>query len=283
MNFSLSSLNEEYKKAVAQQEEEALQRRLNAKATEQVTPAAEPPRPVIVTVVPTAAEALAAVGADRGFCNWVLLEARTLQLHSSGLGGLEDLKTHLAEDQVLFGALRLSFGSGITKHIFVHWVGPRVSVVQRGLLNARLARAASTVGQHCAVTFRREAHRLNDLQLEDIVNELRRLTVVDGIAAADGIAASRISAAEYLAALKEETSARERESRGSLCPVAEADPEPLPEMSQEDEAPKAEKAIDIKDAIREVRKTSGNWNWVLCGWERPEPNMPPPSPCRGGA
>merc|ERR1719162_933078 len=94
------------------------------------------------TAPATAADGLRAVGADKGSCNWVLLEPCSLELHSSGLGGLEDLKAHLAEDQVLFGALRLSFGSsnghcgagstGITKHIFVHWVGPRVSVVQRG-------------------------------------------------------------------------------------------------------------------------------------------------------
>merc|ERR1712139_190562 len=95
----------------------------------------------------------------------------------------------------------------------VHWVGPKVSVVQRGLLNARLAHASATIGQYCAVTFRREAHRLKDLELEDIVNEVARLTVVDGISSADGIAASRISAAKYLAALKEEALARERDAQ----------------------------------------------------------------------
>lgn len=279
MSFSLTSLSEQYTKTV---EEEASRRRLKAQAAEEAPPPVEPLRKPVEPVVATAAEALTAVGADRGSCNWVLLEARTLQLHSSGFGGLEDLKAHLAENQVLFGALRLSFGSGITKHIFVHWQGPRVSVVQRGLLNAHLARAAETVGQYCSVVFRREAHGLKDLQLEDVVSDLRSLTVIDGISAASGVAAGRISAAEYLAALKEETAARERESRRSVA--TEVVPTPvLPATAEEETAPNIEKVIDVKDAIHEVRKTSGDWNWVLCGWERPEPKMPPPSPCRGGA
>jgi hypothetical protein len=267
--LSIDALYEEYGKVVQQMQEESRQRTLAP------VPAPTPPD-AEVRPAPgprTASEALRAVGAERGKCNWVLLEPRSFQLHSCGLGGLEDLKSNLAEDRVLFGALRLTFGSqrpGIVKHIFVHWVGPRVSAVQRGLLNARLADAAAFVGKSCALVFRRQAHCLGDLRLEDIIAELRRLTVVDGIAATDGIAAGRISAAEYLAALKEETSPQ---------PEWEAEPEALAPPP----APKpAHLGVDIKTAIDKVRSTSGEWNWVLCGWDRPEP-LSKPSPSRGGA
>lgn len=275
LTLSITQLNEEYGKMVAQMEEEAARRQQLAAAP---PPAPKSPGPT------DASEALAAVAAERGPCNWLLLEPRTLQLHSSGLGGLEELKENLVEDRVLFGVLRLSFGCsnrqgnarpvpGITKHIFVHWVGPRVSVVQRGLLNARLANAVTSVGQRCATSFRREAHCMSDLKLEDIVSELRRLTVVDGVAAADGVAAGRISAAEYLAALKEETAnptnASNAESEREAEPIAPAT--------------KPHEMEDVPSAIRKVRDPFGEWNWVLCGWDRPEPNMPPPSPCRGGA
>jgi len=65
----------------------------------------------------------------------------------------------------------------------------------------------------------------------------------------------------------------------------------VPEAKHETETAMApprsvvEEAVDITKAIHEVRSTSGEWNWVLCGWERRDtnPNMPPPSPCRGGA
>lgn len=262
--LSLAALYEEYGKVVEQMKEESRQRTLAA------VPAPVPHVPEARFAPSTSTEALRAVGAERGPCNWVLLEPRSFQLHSCGLGGLEDLKSNLAEDRLLFGALRLSFGSarpGIVKHIFVHWVGPRVSVVQRGLLNARLADAAAVVGKHCAVVFRREAHCLGDLRLEDIIAELRRLTVTS-VASAEGIAAGRISAAEYLAALKEESLQKQ--------PEWEAEPEALPPQ------PDAQKCVDVKTAVDKVRSTDGEWNWVLCGWDRPEPPHKP-VPSRGGA
>lgn len=264
--LSLSALHEEYGKVVQQLQEESRQRTLAS------VPAPAPPKPEVRITPRTASEALRAVGAERGPCNWVLLEPRSLQLHSCGLGGIEDLKSSLAEDRVLFGALRLSFGRspGIVKHIFVHWVGPRVSAVQRGLLNARLADATTMVGKCCAVVFRREAHCIGDLRLEDIIMELRRLTVVDGIAATDGIAAGRISAAEYLAALKEETSIKQPEAEPETPPSPP--PPPVP----------AHVGIAVKTAIDKVRSTSGEWNWVLCGWDRPEP-LHRSAPSRGGA
>jgi hypothetical protein len=263
--LSLADLNEEYGKVVEQMQKEACQKRLEAAASARAYKLPQTPR--------DAAGALRAVGAEAGPCNWLLLEPRSLHLHSCGHGGLEDLKEHLPEDQVLFGALRLTFGSigrGITKHIFVHWVGPRVSAVQRGLLNARLAGAGTLVGKSCAVAFRRQAHCLGDLKLEDIVAELRRLTVVDGVGAADGLAASRISAAEYLAALREETTRLSSQTQ----PEWEAEPEMhTPEPI----------TVDVKTAINKVRSPNGEWNWVICGWEHPDSRKSVTSPSRGGA
>lgn len=304
VTLSLDALKEEMN---AQLQREAEQRLKAAEAEQQLKAAAASraatpaPAAIVAMTAPlkkslTAADGLRAVGTEKGSCNWVLLEPRSLELHSSGLGGLEDLKANLAEDQVLFGALRLSFGSssgsggartsGITKHIFVHWVGPRVSVMQRGKCNARLATATTLVGQYCGVAFNRQAHCLADLGLDDVISELRRLTVVETLTAADGIAASRISAAEYLAGLKEEALAREIAKEEALAreesmkAKEEAETVAAPPISLPVEKPAP---VDLKTAIKEVRATSGEWNWVLCGWERPTLNMPPPSPCRGGA
>jgi len=177
MDVSLAALNEEYAKMVARMEKEA-----EDKAVQPVAPPPAPP-PKKPRVLLSATEALLAVGSENGCCNWLLLEPKALNLHGAGVGGLEEMQTHLAEDKVLFGILRLSFGGafGLTKHVFVHWIGPRVGIVQRGLLNAKLASASALVNIHCSITFRREAHCLRDLDLENIISELRRLTVVDGV------------------------------------------------------------------------------------------------------
>ncbi|CAE8593948.1 unnamed protein product [Polarella glacialis] len=139
----------------------------------------------------TVEEALRCVSTDQGTFNWLLLEPTKLALHKAGKGGLDEMKEHLSDHQVLFGLLRLSFGSGsrsatgggravpgISKHVFVHWVGPRVSVVKRGVWNTGAGKASALIGKSCSVTFRREAHTPSDIRLEDIVSELRYSTAL---------------------------------------------------------------------------------------------------------
>eukprot|EP00913_Durusdinium_trenchii_P010141 g9508.t1 len=137
--------------------------------------------------------ALAAVGDATGPYNWVLLEPEKFELHNAGYGGLLEMKVWLAEDLVLFGVIRFTFGretassvEGMTaspkvvKYIFVHWVGPNVSAVRRGKWNAKQQQADAQVRAICSITFRREAHSLDDLDLADLISELWRLAVVDG-------------------------------------------------------------------------------------------------------
>merc|ERR1719162_1241786 len=57
----------------------------------------------------TADEALRAAGSEDGDVNWVLLEPDRLKLHSTGCGGIEEMKKSLDPSKVLFGVLRLSF------------------------------------------------------------------------------------------------------------------------------------------------------------------------------
>lgn len=53
---------------------------------------------------------LAAVGDTTGPYNWALLEPERLELHNAGYGGLVEMKDWLAEDLVLFGMIRFTFG-----------------------------------------------------------------------------------------------------------------------------------------------------------------------------
>jgi len=182
--------------------------------------------------------ALDAIGAEQGSLNWALLDPVELDLYAAGTDGIDEMTKHLSEDRVLFGVLRLSFAVGseqrprsllekrlerhhstpyfaeadgpsrsmgaprITRHIFVHWVGPAVSVVRRGQWNARCPQAMSRVAAHCAVTQRRTAHGLSDLRLDDIVEDLHRLTALG--AADDTLGLSRISVDGYFAGLRQE-------------------------------------------------------------------------------
>lgn len=346
MDYSLQALRNDYSQMVKRTEEAAL-RKLESEAAAavvQAIPAVSPPKIEVVAepdvqmpeeqvkqdfecsssdalTALRAPEAISCVSADNGALNWLLLEPDRLEVHKTGRGGLEEMKEHFVEDLVLFGLLRLTFGSGtsatgrsgpcITKHVFVHWVGPRVSIVRRGKWNACSGKAAALIGKSCAVTFRKQAHSLKDILLEDVISELRRFAVVDGVAATGGVASNRISVEEYRNALVEEARQRQaaevmerkkrRQSvleqkmeaierrRESLAKSVEV-PVPALEEPREEvqkswsagqaplvlEVEEAEEVkptfIDIRSALRSVHDPSGSVNWVLCGW--PEASMP---------
>eukprot|EP00931_Biecheleriopsis_adriatica_P089821 TRINITY_DN6389_c0_g1_i2.p1 TRINITY_DN6389_c0_g1~~TRINITY_DN6389_c0_g1_i2.p1 ORF type:complete len:575 (+),score=113.47 TRINITY_DN6389_c0_g1_i2:36-1760(+) len=304
MDYSLQALRQEYTNMVAQTEEAARKR-----AEEEATPQAleEPQsRQEQVRSGPdlSADEALQSVSADGGAFNWLLLEP-SRALFKAGQGGLEEMKEQLADERVLFGVLRLTFGRaqganggrpahGITKHVFVHWAGPRTSIVRRGIWNAKAGEVAAFVGKACSITFRREAQSLKDLQLDDIIMECRRLSVIDNVAAANGVAASRISVEEYRIAMAEEARERQaaderarKQKRQLELQRAEEEQrqwnvEPL-ELNEE-QAPEAEDTKvalpDLATAVGAVRDPAGGWNWVLCGWPQAEAALLPPSPCR---
>lgn len=257
-NYSASGLQEEYAKMLDSMQSEAQQKN-------EIVPKG-------VKMFSTS-EALRAVGEDRGNCNWVLLDPANHELFSTGDHGLDEMKRHLQDDKVLFGVLRLSFANArqqsprhgcaqasvvapLTKYVFVHWVGSQVSIVKRGRLNAQLHWAVGQVSSCCAVAFRREAFSLNDLRLEDLIEELRRKT--------GGASALRMTCAGHVASLQEEIQERQEKEKAHV-------------QCQQPARSEA-KFIDIESNISVVRATSGQWNWVLCGWQ----TSPSFLPKRGG-
>jgi len=296
LDYSMQRLRQEYGALAAQMEEEAKRKKLEKKL-ETVATVTSPLSPVeeAPAVSVTLEEALHGVGEDRGPFNWLLLEpvGRTqLNLRSAGHGGYEEMKASLAEDKVLFGVLRLSFGCstrqtasggrtcpGITKHVFIHWVGPVVGAVQRGLWNSKFGRASALIGSHCSVTFTRQAHDLDGLALKDIISELRRLTVVDG-------AAGCMSPEEYVAALEEEIRDLKAQAAAAAARAQEAAQAAEAAPAQEVDAEEAaEERPNLRTAVETVRSLTGGWNWVICGWPRlPSAAVPGmaslPSPCR---
>jgi hypothetical protein len=114
--------------------------------------------------------------------NWALLEPTKLDLHMAGCGGLDEMKSWLLGDRVMFGVLRFVFprslgdGPPIVKYLFVHWIGSTVSPVRRGQWNSKLEEAMGVVRSYCDFAFKRTAHDAEDLDLSDLISELSRLT-----------------------------------------------------------------------------------------------------------
>merc|ERR1719171_741285 len=161
-------------------------------------------------------KALKAVSDARGPMNWVLLNADGLSLFNAGAGGHGEMRQWMPRDRVLFGVLRLAFSRAEArrvKHVFVHWVGPDVPIVKRGRWNASSGNAQNEVNKHCSVTMNRTAYCLEDFALEDVLQELRRLVVLDDDWGKEGAGDSLFSVEEYFQALSEET--QETESEGS--------------------------------------------------------------------
>merc|ERR1712048_71025 len=129
----------------------------------------------------SASEALRNVGQDLTSFNWALLEPTKVNLYHAGFGGLEEMKTYLASDKVLFGVLRFSFprdcdAPPIVKFLFVHWIGSEASAVRRGQWNSKLEAAASAVRKACDFAFRKTAYIPEDLMLDGLIEELARVT-----------------------------------------------------------------------------------------------------------
>ncbi len=86
------------------------------------------------------AKALEAVKQPLGPFNWALFKASdSLELHNAGSMSVNEMTKWMADDQVLFGLLRMGFGAGKfrrIKWICLHWAGEKVSPVKRGRANA---------------------------------------------------------------------------------------------------------------------------------------------------
>lgn len=206
-----------------------------------------------------AAKVLQHVGATQGPFNWVLLEPTKLELHNAGFGGIEEMKEHLDVTKVLFGVIRFSFGKSeaqcgtafvpaIVKHVFIHFVGNKVPVVRRGQWNAKQSEAEKQVKNVCITIFRKEAHDAGDFNLEDMIKELQRLSIVNN-PGGDADDQEKISVQEYLTALQSEKE-EYMDGNATASALAGDSDKSLP---------------DATTAIETVRGCNGMWNWVLLG------------------
>lgn len=160
---------------------------------------------------PSALTAIEKVKEPMGVFNWVLLKPndKRLELHDAGSGSIEEMRKYLTLDEVLFGLVRMGFGTGRfrrTYWYFLHWTGEGTPAVKRGRFNALASHFQGVLGPFaCSMA----ANALDDelATLEGVIEKMKRSIVVDGAAKGHAVGqeeADPVSLQAFQAALAEE-------------------------------------------------------------------------------
>lgn len=153
------------------------------------------------------------------------------------------MREWLKDDEVLFGIVRMGFGSGKfrrIKWIHIRWKGPSVSAVARGKMQAKSGEMHDRLSPF-SVTI--EANSLEDCALESIIERVQKTSIVDG-GGGDSDQRDKYSMKDFLEALEEEKKAT-AEFFGDVDDGTRP-PEPA-----------------AHEAIQAVRTEGGAKNWVL--------------------
>jgi len=119
--------------------------------------------------------AIKAVRADNDPTDWMLMgyegSSNTLKLVATGNGDLDELITHLKDDQILYGLYRTTDTIDNTvaiKFVLIVWVGEKVPIIRKARITTHKGDVTNFLGQyhvdvHCS--------NLNEIN-EDIVKDL---------------------------------------------------------------------------------------------------------------
>ena len=182
------------------------------------------------------------VRADQSKFNWILANPnpRNPSFHEAGTGSLPEMRDYLDSEKVLYGLVRMSFGSGRfrrTKWVFIHWSGPKVPMVKRGQWNSvshAMDQLLSTYGRyHLEMT---SVTHQEDTDPPNVIEKIKEIIVSDGDDDED-----MFSLGAYLEALREE--------REALCE----------ELHVVDTGP-----WSFDETAAKLRQSDGPINWMLC-------------------
>ncbi|KDQ07345.1 hypothetical protein BOTBODRAFT_192474 [Botryobasidium botryosum FD-172 SS1] len=119
------------------------------------------------------------VRSDKSDTNWLLLKYQsdkidTLTLVGTGSQGLEEMKNHVSDSEVMFGYARIVYSndkeSKREKFILVVWIGPSVKVMRRAKVSVHTADVKKVLN---AYSIEVAAKEKADLDEEPIVKRLR--------------------------------------------------------------------------------------------------------------
>jgi hypothetical protein len=195
------------------------------------------------------------VRADGGAFNWLLCraDANGTEVFNAGGGSLEEMKKSLDDKEVLFGLLRMSFGTGVfrrTKFVLVHWSGDEVPALKRGHMNAQEEAIRRIIGP---VNISHFATTLDELKLEDLIEKIKAKVVLDGESSEGEL--DLYSLEKFMVAVEEDGEALKRE-----FPEAA-----VAENGGATEETNAEPTF--REALESVLSSKQPYNWFLCELE----------------
>jgi len=214
----------------------------------------------------TLTDALKAVASQYGAFNWVILEPVELGLHNAGCGGFEEMKDWLEPDKVMFCVFRASFdATGAFKHVFTHWIGPNVSAVKCGQWNSKVPQAEEIVRSHISINLKKTAHNLDDMDLPEFMNELRRLTYNVDDDFGSLVSQQRASICqEYLGTVMQHVQSLPSTDAEEHAQAEPADQEVKEEEEEEtNDADEPAELPTLEQALSVVQSIGGEWNWLL--------------------
>jgi len=119
--------------------------------------------------------AIKAVRADNDPTDWMLMgyegNTNTLKLVSTGQGDLDELITHLKDDQILYGLYRTTDTIDNTvavKFVMIVWVGEKVPIIRKARITTHKGDVTNFMGQHHVDVHCSDLSEIN----EDIVRDL---------------------------------------------------------------------------------------------------------------
>ena len=203
-SFSLDKIREEYNKRL---EEEKKLMQDDAQGEEPTSPIRQ--RKLATDLNLKSEQILKAVHEDLSPFNWCTFEANPKEpvLHQAGSNGVFELLEHLPANKVLFGVLRMAFGTGRfrrTKRIFFHWTGDECGAVTKGKANAMAGDLQKMLGPVNADT---KLNGAEDASLAAVLAKVEKVFVVDNINLPPSEQKKGLTQEDYVAALQEEQKA----------------------------------------------------------------------------
>jgi len=201
---------------------------------------------------PPAEQALAAVRELMGPFNWATFNAKVpLELENAGAGSVPQMREWLPNDEVVFGLVRMGFGTGRfrrTYWYYFHWCGPDVGAVKRGRCNAHADGLAQLMSPF---SLKITAHALDEYTLEGCLDSMARAIVVEGEAKGDEAGANPLSLDSFMAALDEEATANRDFFQAEM------------DARNEEKGDAEEGEFDLAETINAVKDDSNPITWCL--------------------
>lgn len=218
----------------------------------------------------TGRAALRSVADPDGAWNWVLLgtDPEKLSLIAGGGGFIEEMCEcmSLHQDTVLFGLLRVVFGTGKLKrikHVFVHAIGEKTPAVRRGRLNSSRPRMRQVLAEFAECSLNVEVSRCIDFTKELVIEKARLAGVVDESLLSIHEDVSR--SISFVENAVHRNAVSQQETRAASLQASNVESTEPPTTADVTPSNALRSIQDVAEVVRLVCSASSSLNWALFG------------------